>query len=87
MKLKMTGLTTTEIRIPSSAATKNLILCALFSGVALVLSLFNVPLWTVILAGGIAGGFLFSAVACVLDVQEFKMKQLQEIINLLTRMH
>ena len=76
-----------EIRIPRSAATKNLMLCALFSAVALTLAMFNVPIWIVIPVGGIAGGFLFSAIACILDVQEFSMKQQQEIIKLLTRTH
>ena len=76
-----------EIIIPKSAATKNLMLCALFSAIALTLVIFNVPLWIVIPVGGIAGGFLFSAIACVLDVQEFSMKQQQEIVKLLTRTH
>ena len=85
MKAEIKGLTKTEIIIPKSAATKNLLLCAMFSAVALTLAMFNVPIWLVIPAGGIAGGFLFSAVTCILDVQEFTMKQQQEIINLLSR--
>ena len=76
-----------EIIIPKSAATKNLMLCALCSAVALTLAMFNVPIWIVIPVGGIAGGFLFSAIACVLDVQEFSMKQQHEIVKLLTRTH
>ena len=76
-----------EIIIPKSAATKNLMLCALCSAVALILAMFNVPLWIVIPVGGTAGGFLFSAIACVLDVQEFSMKQQHEIVKLLTRTH
>ena len=73
--------------MPRSAATKNLMLCALFSAVALTLAMFNVPMWTVILVGGTAGSFLFSAVAYILDVQEFMMKKQQEIVKLLTRTH
>lgn len=76
-----------EIIIPKSAATKNLMLCALCSAVALTLAMFNVPIWIVIPVGGIAGGFLFSAIACILDVQEFSMKQQHEIVKLLTRTH
>ena len=76
-----------EIEIPKSAATKNLTLCALFSIVALVLSISNVPIWVVVPAGGIAGGFLFSAVACILDIQEFKMKQQQEVVNELKKLN
>ena len=74
MKAEIEGLTKTEIIIPKSAATKNLLLCAMFSAVALTLAMFNVPIWLVIPVGGIAGGFLFSAIACILDVQEFSMK-------------
>lgn len=76
-----------EIRIPKSAATKNLMLCTLFSAVALSLAMFNVPIWIVIPVGGIAGGFLLSAVACILDVQEFTMKQQQEILSELKKLN
>ena len=87
MKTEIEGLTKTEIIIPKSAATKNLMLCALCSAVALTLALFNVPIWLVIPAGGIAGGFLLSAIACILDIQEFSMKQQQEVINELKKLN
>ena len=75
----------TEIGIPKSAASRNLILCAWISAIALVLALFNVPMYVIVSIAGIAGGFLFSAIACILDIQEFKMKQNQRIIELLEK--
>jgi len=74
-----------EISIPKSAATKNLIVCAWISTIALVLAIFNVPMYVILPIAGIAGGFLFSAIACILDIQEFKMKQNQRIIELLEK--
>ena len=64
-----------------------MILCILFSAVALALAMFNVPIWIVVPIGGIASGFLFSTAACILDVQEFKMKQQQEIVNELKKLN
>lgn len=75
----------TEIGIPKSAATKNLILCAWISAIALVLATINAPIYVILPIAGIAGGFLFAAIACVLDIQEFKMKQNQKIIELLEK--
>ena len=73
----------TEISIPKSAASRNLMLCLIMLSITGLLGLFNLPMWLVVPAGGIALGFLLAAVYCVLDIQEFTMKQNQKIIELL----
>lgn len=75
----------TEIGIPKSAASRNLMLCFIMLGVTGILGVFKLPLLIVIPVGGIALGFLLAAINCVLDIQEFKMKQNQRIIELLEK--
>lgn len=75
----------TEIGIPKSAASRNLMLCFIMLGVTGILGMLNLPLLIVFPVGGIALGFLLAAINCVLDIQEFKMKQNQKIIELLEK--
>ena len=75
----------TEIGIPKSAASRNLMICFIMSGITSVLCIFNLPLWLIAPFGGIALGFFLAAVYCILDIQEFKMKQNQRIIELLEK--
>lgn len=73
----------TEESIPESAASRNLKLSITALTVAVVLATCKLPIWLILLFSGISGGFLLFAVYCVLDIQEFKMKQNQKIIELL----
>ena len=75
----------TEIGIPKSAASRNLMFCIIMLGVTGLLGLFNLPIWLIIPAGGIALGFFLAAVYCILDIQEYAMKQNQKIIELLMK--
>ena len=75
----------TEIGIPKSAASRNLMICFIMLGVTGILWSVNLPLWIVIIVSGISLGFLLAAIYCVLDIQEFKMKQNQRIIELLEK--
>jgi hypothetical protein len=71
--------------IPTSAASRNFLITLWFLVLGLVLYVFNLPSWILTLVFGISGAFLFSMVMCILDVQEFKMKQNQKIIELLSK--
>lgn len=73
-----------EFTVPLSAASKNLRISLWFLVLGLVLMVCHVPWWVCTALFAISGGFLLSMLMCILDVQEFKMKQNQEIIRLLT---
>lgn len=75
----------TEIGIPKSAASRNLCIFLVMTGLTGILWSVNLPLWIVIVVSGISLGFLLAAIYCVLDIQEFKMKQNQRIIELLEK--
>ena len=70
-------------KVPQSAATKNLILCACSCLFAIFLSILTAPIWIVLPIFGIACGFLLGMISCILDIQEFTMQQNQKIIELL----
>ena len=74
-----------DVPIPTSAATRNFKLSLWSLVVVCIMVLFNAPDWIFIPMIGISGGFFLSMVMCILDVQEFKMKQNQKIIELLSR--
>lgn len=71
--------------IPKSAATKNLFRFMLIITIALVLITINAPRWLIWPTTGIAFGFLLACIACIFDIQEYVMKQNQQIIELLKR--
>ena len=73
-----------EVTVPLSAASKNLRFASSFLALGLVLMVCHVPWWVCTAFFAISGGFLLSMLMCILDVQEFKMKQNQEIIRLLS---
>ncbi len=75
----------TEIGIPKSAASGNLCIFLVMAGLTSILWSLSLPLWIVIIVGGCALGFLLATIYCVLDIQEFKMKQNQRIIELLEK--
>lgn len=74
-----------KIKIPPSAATKNLLLCGCSCIVAGFLAILHAPTWIILPIFGIASGFLMSTISCVLDIQEFTTQQNQKIIELLTK--
>jgi hypothetical protein len=74
-----------EVTVPLSAASKNLRISLWFLVLGLVLVMCHVPWWVCTAIFAISGGFLISMIMCVFDVQEFTMKQNQEIIRLLTK--
>lgn len=74
-----------EVKIPLSAASKNLRISLWFLVLGLVLMVCHVPWWVCTSFFAISGGFLISMIMCVMDVQEFKMKQSQKIIQLLEK--
>ncbi len=74
-----------ETTISLSAASKNLRIASVFCAIGLVLMVCHVPWWVCTAFFALSGGFLLSMLMCVLDVQEFKMKQNQKIIELLSR--
>lgn len=75
-----------DATIPKSAASRNFQITLWFLALGLVLYVFNLPSWIFTLVFGISGAFLFSTIMCILDVQEFKMKQNQKIIELLSKL-
>ena len=79
------SMATNDVSIPGSAASRNLRFGLLFLAIGLVLFICHVPSWIFTSVFGIAGGFLLSMIMCILDIQEFKMKQNQKIIELLSR--
>ena len=74
-----------DVSIPGSAASRNLRFFLLFLAIGLVLFVCHVPSWIFTLVFGISGGFLLTMLTCILDIQEFKMKQNQKIIQLLEK--
>ena len=74
-----------EVKIPLSAASKNLRISLWFLALGLILMVCHVPWWAYTAFFAISGGFLISMIMCVMDVQEFKMKQSQKIIQLLEK--
>ena len=75
----------TEVSIPMSAATRNFKICLWTMVIGLLMVLFELPSWAFTFVFAVSGAFLLSMVMCILDVQEFKMKQNQKIIELLTK--
>ena len=76
-----------EFTVPMSAASKNLRISSMFLALGLVLEVCHVPWWVCTAFFALSGGFLLSMLMCIFDVQEFKMKQKQEIIRLLSLIH
>ena len=74
-----------DVPIPTSAATRNFKLCLWTMVIGLLMVLFGLPSWAFTLVFAVSGAFLLSMVMCILDVQEFKMKQNQKIIELLSK--
>lgn len=75
-----------DVPIPSSAATKNLKICLWTMAIGLLMMVFGLPSWVFTFVFAVSGAFLLSMVMCILDVQEFKMKQNQKIIELLSKL-
>ena len=75
-----------DASIPSSAATKNLKKCLWILVVGLLLVVLGLPSWVFTLVFSMSGAYLLSMVMCILDVQEFKMKQNQTIVELLSKL-
>ena len=73
-----------EVTVPLSAASKNLRIASSLLALGLVLMVCHVPWWVYTAFFALSGGFLLSMLMCIFDVQEFKMKQNQEIIRLLS---
>ena len=76
---------TNDVSIPGSAASRNLRFFLLFLAIGFVLVVCHAPSWLFTLVFGISGGFLLTMVMCILDIQEFRMKQNQKIIQLLSK--
>lgn len=74
-----------DVPIPTSAATKNFRICLWILAIGLLMMVFGLPSWVLSWVFGLSGAFLLSMVMCILDVQEFKMKQNQKIIELLSK--
>ena len=74
-----------EADIPMSAASKNLRIALWVLAIGLVLFVCSAPSWLYTFAFGVSGAFMFSMVMCILDIQEFKMKQSQKMVELLGR--
>ena len=77
--------TNNDVSIPGSAASRNLRFSLLFLAIGLVLFMCHSPTWLLVPVFGLAGGFLLMMITCILDIQEFKMKQNQKIIQLLAK--
>ena len=75
-----------EVSIPTSAASRNFKMCLWTMVIGLLMVLFELPSWAFALVFAVSGAFLLSMVMCILDVQEFKMKQNQKIIELLSKL-
>ena len=74
-----------DVPIPTSAATRNFKISLWSLTIGLLMVLFELPSWVFTLVFAVSGAFLLSMVMCILDVQEFKMKQNQRIIELLSK--
>ena len=74
-----------DVPIPTSAATRNFKICLLTMTIGFLMVLFELPSWVFTFVFAVSGAFLLSMVMCILDVQEFKMKQNQKIIELLSK--
>ena len=75
-----------DVPIPTSAAGRNLQITLGFLALGLVLYVFNLPTWIFSVVFVISGAFLIWTIMCILDVQEFKMKQNQKLIELLSKL-
>ncbi len=75
-----------DVSIPGSAASRNLRFFLLLLAIGFVLVVCHAPSWLFTLVFGISGGFLLTMIMCILDVQEFKMKQNQTIVELLSKL-
>lgn len=71
--------------IPISAAYRNLKISIIALAIGFLLAVCGCPSIVVSIVGAVFGGFLLTAIGCVLDVQEFKMRQNQEILFLLRK--
>ena len=74
-----------DVPIPSSAATNNLKICLWILAIGLLMVLFELPSWVFTMVFAVSGAFFLSMVMCILDIQEFKVKQNQRIIELLSK--
>lgn len=74
-----------DVPIPSSAATNNLKICLWILAIGLLMVLFELPSWVFTMVFAVSGAFFLSMVMCILDIQEFKVKQNQKIIELLSK--
>ena len=74
-----------DVPIPSSAATNNRKMCLWILAIGLLMVLFELPSWVSTLVFVVSGAFFLSMVMCILDIQEFKVKQNQKIIELLSK--
>ena len=74
-----------EVSIPTSAATRNFKISLWGLTIGLLMVLFGLPSWSFALVFAVSGAFLLLMVMCILDIQEFKMKQNQKIIELLSK--
>ena len=66
-----------------SAASKNLRIALCVLAIGLVLLGCGAPTWLYTFTFGVSGAFIILMVRCILDIQEFKMKQNQRIVELL----
>ena len=74
-----------DVPISSSAATNNLKICLWILAIGLLMVLFELPSWVFTMVFAVSGAFFLSMVMCILDIQEFKVKQNQKIIELLSK--
>ena len=72
-----------EVMVPYSSASRNLLVSLCFLLVGVVFWLFDAPTWLYVITFCLSLGFLVSMLMCVMDVQEYKMRQNQKIIELL----
>lgn len=75
-----------DVPIPTSAATRNFKICLWTMAIGLLMVVFELPSWVFTFVFAVSGAFFLSMVMCILDVQEFKMKQNQKIIELLSKL-
>lgn len=72
-----------ECNIPRSTASRNVMLCIVMLGITGVFGSLSLPIWLIFISSVIAAGLLLATIYCILDIQEYKMKQNQQLIELL----
>lgn len=73
--------TFTKSTIPTSAATRNLNLALCAGSLTAVLYLCSVFWWITLIFGIIACKFVYNVIRCILDIQEFSMKEQHEVLK------